>query len=46
MVMVSGYSRMITAMMLPSRMTGDLIDDHWQLLKHWTAVPKMLVLDN
>jgi hypothetical protein len=46
LVMVSGYSRMITAVMLPSRMTGDLIDGHWQLLKGWKAVPKMLVWDN
>jgi transposase len=46
LVMVSGYSRMITAVMLPSRMTGDLIDGHWQLLKQWNAVPRMLVWDN
>lgn len=46
LVMVSGYSRMIAAVMLPSRMTGDLIDGHWQLLKQWNAVPRMLVWDN
>ncbi|MFF3159101.1 DDE-type integrase/transposase/recombinase, partial [Streptomyces sp. NPDC057910] len=46
LVMVSGYSRMITARMLPTRMTGDLIDGHWQLLSQWGAVPRMLVWDN
>ena len=30
LVMVSGYSRVITARMLPSRQTGDLIDGHWR----------------
>ncbi|MFB7784064.1 hypothetical protein ACFC1D_15320 [Streptomyces vinaceus] len=44
--MVSGYSRMITARMLPSKRTGDLIDRHWRLLTGWGALPKMLVLDN
>ncbi|MFE5538861.1 IS21 family transposase [Streptomyces sp. NPDC056492] len=46
LVMVSGYSRMITARMLPSKRTGDLIDGHWRLLTGWGAVPKMLVWDN
>ncbi|MFG2199926.1 IS21 family transposase [Kitasatospora sp. NPDC048715] len=46
LVMVSGYSRMITARMLPSRTTADLIDGHWRLLTGWGAVPKMLVWDN
>ncbi|MFD0440936.1 IS21 family transposase [Streptomyces chartreusis] len=46
LVMVSGYSRVITARMLPSRRTGDLIDGHWRLLSAWGAVPKMLVWDN
>jgi transposase len=37
----------ITARMLPSRQTGDLIDGHWRLLADgWGAVPKMLVWDN
>jgi transposase len=44
--MVSGYSRIIAARMLPSQRTGDLIDGHWQLLSGWNAVPKMLVWDN
>jgi transposase len=46
LVMVSGYSRMITARMLPSRTTADLIDGHWRLLNDWQAVPKTLVWDN
>lgn len=46
LVMVSGYSRMIAARMLPSRTTGDLIDGHWRLLSLWGAVPKTLVWDN
>ncbi|MFI8458391.1 IS21 family transposase, partial [Kitasatospora sp. NPDC085464] len=47
LVIVSGYSRVITARMLPSRQTGDLIDGHWRLLADgWGAVPKMLVWDN
>ncbi|MFB7126421.1 IS21 family transposase [Kitasatospora sp. NPDC056273] len=46
LVIVSGYSRMITARMLPSRQTNDLIDGHWRLLTGWGAVPKTLVWDN
>lgn len=46
LVIVSGYSRVITARMLPSRQTGDLIDGHWRLLTGWRAVPKTLVWDN
>ncbi|MGW4898806.1 IS21 family transposase [Kitasatospora sp. NPDC004240] len=47
LVIVSGYSRVITARMLPSRQSGDLIDGHWRLLADgWGAVPRMLVWDN
>jgi transposase len=46
LVMVCGYSRVITACMLPSRQTGDLIAGHWKLLTGWNAVPKTLVWDN
>jgi transposase len=46
LVMVSGYSRVIAARMLPTRTTGDLIDGHWQLLTGWGAVPRTLVWDN
>lgn len=41
LVMVSGYSRVITARMLPSRRTGDLVDGHWRLLTEWDAVPSI-----
>jgi transposase len=46
LVIVSGYSRVITARMLPSRTTGDLVDGHWRLFSGWGAVPRMLVWDN
>ena len=46
LVMVSGYSRMITAVMLPSRQSGDLLAGHWWLISGWTRVPKALVWDN
>jgi transposase len=45
LVMVSGYSRVITARMIPSRQAGDLIDGHWQLLSGWRACPRLLVWD-
>ncbi|WP_159058881.1 Mu transposase domain-containing protein [Streptomyces caeruleatus] len=40
---MSGYSRVITARMLPSRQAGDLIDAHCRLLTAWGAVPKTLL---
>lgn len=46
LVMASGYSRMITATMLPSRQAPDLISGHWKLLQGWRAVPRALVWDN
>lgn len=46
LAIVSGYSRMITARMIPSRQAGDLIDGHWKLLSAWGATPRMLVWDN
>jgi transposase len=42
LVLVSGYSRVITARMLPSRQAGDLIDGHRRLLSGWGSVPRML----
>ena len=44
--MVSGYSRVITAMMLPSRQSPDLLCGHWELLCGWGVVPRALVWDN
>jgi transposase len=46
LVMVTGYSRMITAVMLPSRQAPDLICGHWSLLQRLGAVPRALVWDN
>jgi transposase len=46
LVMVSGYSRMITAVMLPSRQSPDLLAGHWTLISGWGRVPKALVWDN
>jgi hypothetical protein len=46
LVMVSGYSRVIAAVMLPSRQGPDLIRGHWLLLQRFGMVPKALVWDN
>lgn len=46
LVMVSGYSRIITAVMLPSRQSPDLLAGHWRLLSGWGRVPRALVWDN
>ncbi|MDD7969463.1 IS21 family transposase [Actinomycetospora lemnae] len=46
LVMVSGYSRIMAARMLPSRQSPDLLAGHWHLLSGWGAVPRALVWDN
>jgi transposase len=46
LVMVSGYSRWMTARMLPSRSAADLIAGHWRLLTDLGGVPRSLVWDN
>ncbi|MFI9825561.1 IS21 family transposase [Streptomyces sp. NPDC052013] len=46
LVMVAGYSRWITARMLPTKTAADLIAGHWRLLTGLGAVPKALVWDN
>jgi transposase len=47
LVMASGYSRMLFAVMIPSRQASDLIAAHWLLLsEHLGAVPRQLVWDN
>jgi hypothetical protein len=46
LVMVSGHSRVIAAVMLPSRQSADLLAGHWELLNRWGRVPKALVWDN
>lgn len=45
-VMVSSHSRFIMARMMPSRMTGDLLDVMWELLGGLGAVPRRLIRDN
>ncbi len=44
--MVTGYSRMISAVMIPSRKAPDLIAGHWQILQRLGVVPRALVWDN
>ena len=46
LVMVSGYSRVITARMIPSRQSPDLLAGHWALISGWGRVPRALVWDN
>jgi transposase len=46
LVMVSGYSRWIEAVLLPSRQGPDLLAGHWRLLHRIGAVPRALVWDN
>ena len=46
LVMVSGYSRVMAARMIPSRQGPDLLAGHWALLSGWGAVPRALVWDN
>ena len=46
LVMVSGYSRVIAARMIPSRQAPDLLAGHWVLISWWGRVPKVLVWDN
>ena len=47
MVMVAAYSRFITAVMLPSRTTPDLVAGMWLLIRdQLRAVPRRLVWDN
>jgi transposase len=46
LVMVSGYSRVMTARMIPSRQGPDLLAGHWALLAGWGASPRALVWDN
>jgi transposase len=46
LVAVCGYSRWLSAVMIPSRQSGDLLAGHWELLSRLGAVPKALVWDN
>ena len=44
--MVAGYSRWLSALLLPSRQAPDLLAGHWQLLQGLGGVPRALVWDN
>jgi transposase len=46
LVMAFGYSRVLDALMLPSRQSPDLLAGHWELLERTGAVPHALVWDN
>jgi transposase len=46
LVMVSGYSRWLSAVLLPSRQAPDVLAGHWQLLGALGATPRALVWDN
>jgi transposase len=45
LVMVSGYSRWLSALLIPSRSAEDLFAGWWQLLAQLGGVPRMLVWD-
>lgn len=46
LVMVCGYSRWLSAVMIPSRQGPDLLTGQWQLICRLGAAPKALVWDN
>jgi transposase len=46
LVAVTGYSRTMQALMIPTRTAPDLIAGHWALLNRFGVVPKALVWDN
>ena len=45
LTMVSGYSRWLSAVLVPSRHAGDLFAGWWQLISRLGAVPRALVWD-
>jgi transposase len=46
LVMVCGYSRWLSAVMIPSRQAADLLAGQWRLIAELGAAPKALVWDN
>ena len=46
LVMTAAYSRFITARMIPSRRTEDLLLGSWELLQQLGRVPRRLIWDN
>jgi len=45
LTMVTGYSRWLSAVLIPSRKAEDLFAGWWQLISSLGAVPRVLVLD-
>jgi transposase len=45
LTMVSGYSRWLSALLIPSRTAEDLFDGWWRLLSGLGGVPRLLVWD-
>ncbi len=46
LVMVAGYSRWLSAVMIPSRQIPDLLLGHWAIISALGVAPRMLVWDN
>lgn len=46
LVMVAAYSRFVTARMIPTRKTEDLLLASWELIQQIGAVPRRLIWDN
>ena len=46
LVMVAGYSRWLSAVMIPSRRIPDLLVGHWLILSRLGGAPRALVWDN
>jgi transposase len=46
LVMVTGYARWISAVMIPSRQTPDLLTGQWMLIRQLGVAPRNLVWDN
>lgn len=45
LTMITGYSRWLSALLLPSRCAADLFAGWWQLIEALAAVPRVLVWD-
>lgn len=45
LTMITGYSRWLSALLLPTRSAGDLFTGWWQLIEALAAVPRVLVWD-
>ena len=45
LTMITGYSRWLSALLLPTRSAGDLFAGWWQLIEALAAVPRVLVWD-